>query len=203
MCIRDRIKVGVTGGIGSGKTTFCKIWEGLGAFVVYADDYAKTLMNTDKELITQIKSVFGPNSYNEDGSLNREYLADEAFSKGRVKELNEIVHPVLWNRISELVEKKEKEGVLLFVKEAAILLQNERPNDLDFVVLLDADQSNRVERVQLRDGSTEQMILDRVSKQQDFDEVKHLADIIIENNEGEKELEEKAIVLYKRITDLN
>jgi dephospho-CoA kinase len=197
------IKVGVTGGIGSGKTTFCKIWEGLGAFVVYADDYAKTLMNTDKELITQIKSVFGPNSYNEDGSLNREYLADEAFSKGRVKELNEIVHPVLWNRISELVEKKEKEGVLLFVKEAAILLQNGRPNDLDFVVLLDADQSNRVERVQLRDGSTEQMILDRVSKQQDFDEVKHLADIIIENNEGEKELEEKAIVLYKRITDLN
>ena len=147
------IKVGVTGGIGSGKTTFCKKLEELGAFVLYADDFAKDLMISDIELISSIKKVFGKESYLEDGSLNKEHLALEAFEKNRVNELNAIVHPILWKRIEELSEQKEREGWEVFVKEAAILLQNGRPDNIDCVVLLLSDEKERINRAVNRDKS--------------------------------------------------
>ncbi|HBX67537.1 MAG TPA: dephospho-CoA kinase, partial [Balneolaceae bacterium] len=140
------IKVGITGGIGSGKTTFCKEWEKLGAYVLYADDFAKQLMQEDPKLQQKITKVFGDESYDSEGNLNRPYLAKEAFEKGRVEELNELVHPVLWERAEELANKKEQEGVEVFAKEAAILLQNGRPKDLDFVIIVMADQEQRIER---------------------------------------------------------
>jgi len=104
------IKVGVTGGIGSGKTTLCEEWEKLGAFVVYADDLAKEIMVKDKLLVAKIKSIFGEESYFSDGSLNRSYLAKEAFENNRVDELNKIVHPVLWETTEALALDKEKKG---------------------------------------------------------------------------------------------
>ena len=109
------IRVGVTGGIGSGKTTLCKEWEKLGAFVVYADDLAKKLMVEDEELVKKIKSTFGDKAYDEYGSLNRQYLAQEAFEKGRVNELNNLVHPVLWKKV-EFYYKTEDQmiWILLF-----------------------------------------------------------------------------------------
>ena len=124
------IRVGVTGGIGSGKTTFCRKWEELGAFVLYADDFAKELMVSDEKMISSIKKTFGNESYKNDGSLNRTFLAKEAFEKGRVEELNAIVHPILWEKIDQLSDQKEKEGIQVFVKEAAILLQHGRPKKL-------------------------------------------------------------------------
>jgi len=107
------IKIGVTGGIGSGKTTFCKVWESLGAFVVYADDFAKELMVTDQELINQIKETFGERSYFRDGTLNRSFLAEEAFAKGRLYELTAIVPPTMWKRMNDIMQSKEKDRVKL------------------------------------------------------------------------------------------
>lgn len=193
------IKVGVTGGIGSGKTTFCKALEKLGAFVVYADSFAKELMITDATLIEQIKNVFGDNSYHKDGTLNREFLAKEAFSKDRVDELNALVHPVLWKSIDELAIEKEKDGVELFVKEAALLLQNGRPANLDFVVLLLADQGNRIKRVVQRDKSNTELVQDRISKQQNFEELQHLADFIVTNEGSLDELHYSANALHAQI----
>lgn len=186
------IKVGVTGGIGSGKTTFCKALEELGAFVLYADDLAKELMVSDPELVSKLKQIFGTESYLEDGSLNRAYLAKEAFEKGRVQELNEIVHPLLWKRVDEISKVKEEEGCSIFVKEAAILLQNGRPKDMDRVILLLADQENRIERVRARDETDKKKVQDRIFKQQDFEELTHLADTIIINNGSIEELKMKA-----------
>lgn len=193
------IKVGVTGGIGSGKTTFCKVWESLGAFVVYADDFAKKLMVTDQELISQIKETFGEHSYFGDGTLNRSFLAEEAFSKGRVDELNAIVHPILWKRMNELMQSKEKEGVQLYVKEAAILLQNGRPEELDLVILLLADQSKQIERVKERDQSDDQSVMDRISKQPDFKDLIPLADYVVTNDSDLEALEARARTLYQQI----
>ena len=102
------IKVGVTGGIGAGKTTFCETWENLGAYVVYADDFAKNLMITDNEVITQIRQIFGDQSYLENGDLNTGFLANQAFNHDRVNELNSIIHPVLWKKINELALQKRK-----------------------------------------------------------------------------------------------
>jgi len=193
------IRVGVTGGIGSGKTTLCKELERLGAFVVYADDLAKKLMVEDEELVKNIKSVFGDEAYHSDEALNREYLAQEAFEKGRVLELNRLVHPVLWKKVEEISAQKEREGVDVFVKEAAILLQNGRPEDLDYVVLVEADEQQRTERVVERDNSDRKKVEGRISAQQDFSTLRDLADFVVTNDEGVTELNEKAGSLLKEI----
>jgi dephospho-CoA kinase len=193
------IKVGITGGIGSGKTTFCKEWEKLGAFVLYADDFAKQLMQEDDELQKIIKQVFGDESYDSNGNLNRSYLAREAFEKGRVEELNELVHPVLWERAEEIAQEKKEEGVEVFAKEAAILLQDGRPKDLDYVVIVMADEDQRLERTVARDQASREQVEDRMTKQQDFESLTHLADFVVLNNGTLKELKEKARNVLKNL----
>ncbi|MBO6792282.1 MAG: dephospho-CoA kinase [Balneolaceae bacterium] len=193
------IRIGVTGGIGSGKTTFCKEWEKRGAFVVFADDVAKELMVSDEQLIQQIKDTFGDEAYLHDGSLNREYLAEEAFAKNRVEELNALVHPVLWKHIDELALIKEREGIEAFVYEAALLLKKGRPKNVDRVVLLLADEQQRIKRVVYRDGAKEEQVKDRISKQNSFEELTHLADYVIRNDGSLEDLKIKASELFDRV----
>lgn len=195
------IKVGITGGIGSGKTTFCKEWEELGAFVLYADDFAKQLMNEDEKLKKNIRAVFGDDSYDSQGRLNREFLAEEAFRKGRVQQLNEIVHPVLWERTKKLAAQKEKEGVEIFAKEAAILLNNGRPDGIDFVVIILADESDRIDRTVKRDSSSEKLVAERMAKQPDFSKLVHLADFVVTNNGSLNDLKKKASQIFHLIKE--
>lgn len=186
------IKAGITGGIGSGKTTFCREWEKLGVFVLYADDFAKQLMQEDEELISKIKKVFGEEAYNKDGSLNREYLAKEAFEKGKIERLNNIVHPILWKRVDELAREKQAEGSTIFAIEAAIMLNKGRPKDFDYVILLLSDEDVRVKRVIARDKAIAEQVKARMNKQPDFDEKTNLTDFIVINNGTLDELKEKA-----------
>src|SRR6056297_978021 len=113
---------GVTGGIGSGKTTVCREWEQLGAYVFYADDEAKKLMVSSKDVVQQIRDTFGEKSYHEDGSLNKSHLIREAFDAGRVEELNRIVHPAVGKSFEKACKIAQKEGYKVAVKEAALLL---------------------------------------------------------------------------------
>lgn len=195
------IKVGVTGGIGSGKTTLCKEWEKMGAYILYADDLAKKLMNENEELKSKIVKVFGEQSYDASGKLDRSYLASEAFEKGRIEELNELVHPVLWKKAKDIAEEKKREGVKVFAKEAAILLNNGRPKGLDYVVLLLADEENRIDRTKERDRTSENRIRDRISKQPDFNELIHLADFVITNDGSLEELKNKSRQVFKNIIE--
>ncbi len=193
------IKVGITGGIGSGKTAFCKEWEKLGAYVLYADDFAKQLMQEDPELQQKIIQAFGEQAYDSEGNVNRPYLAREAFEKGRVEELNELVHPALWEKAAELAAQKKQEGTEVFAKEAAILLNNGRPEELDYVILVLADKEQRVQRTTQRDRSSEKLVKDRMSKQPDFDSLTHLADFIVVNNGSLEELKVKAEEIFKKV----
>lgn len=193
------IKVGVTGGIGSGKSTLCNEWEKLGAYVLYADDLAKKLMNYDNNLKSKIIDVFGEGAYDASGNLVRSYLASEAFEKGRVEELNALVHPVLWEKAEAIAEEKKREGFKVFAKEAAILLNNGRPEDLDYVVIVLADESKRIERTKGRDLTSERQIRDRISKQPDFNELIHLADFVITNDGSIEELKQKSRQLFNEI----
>lgn len=194
-------RVGITGGIGSGKTTFCKVWEDLGAYVLYADDFAKELMVSDEELISAVKNSFGDKAYHEDGSLNRTYLAREAFEKGRVKELNNIVHPRLRKRVAELADRKEEDGIEVFAQEAAILLNEGRPEGLDHVILLLADDKERIARAAKRDEVDKKLISERLKKQPDFEELAHLCDSVVTNNGTVAELKKKAKELFQVITE--
>lgn len=192
------IKAGVTGGIGSGKTTVCNIWKTLGAYVLNADELAKRVMVSDPTVKEQMIDTFGKHSYHDDGTLNREYLAREAFEKGRVDELNRIVHPRLPQATRREMEKAEAQGYSVFIYEAALLLQNLQPGLLDYIVLVLADEEARIKRVQRRDNVTAEDVNTRISKQQDFEEAVAKADIIIRNNGTLEELETKAKDVYKK-----
>ncbi len=191
------ITVGVTGGIGSGKTTVCKIWSKLGAYVLNADDLAKEVMVNHPEVKEELVETFGKQSFLEDGSLNREYLADQAFEKGRVSELNAIVHPRLPEAARQRMQAAEQQGTEVFVYEAALLLENLEPGDLDYIVLVLADKEHRIERVQERDNSSVSAIEQRMEKQRNFENATDRADYVIRNNGTLEELKKKAEDIYQ------
>ena len=196
------VKVGITGGIGSGKTTVCKEWEKLGAVVVYADDLAKSLMVEDQRLASRIRAVFGDAAYGDDGSLNRRFLAEEAFSKGRVQELNRLVHPAVAKKVRELMDRAEAQGAEMFVEEAALLLKNGRPAIFDYIVIVTADKEQRVEWVSERDEVEPQDIIARMKNQQSFEELMPLCDFVVENDSTLAALKQKAADLYRKLLKL-
>ncbi|MFW6157462.1 MAG: dephospho-CoA kinase, partial [Balneolaceae bacterium] len=146
MSDRDIVTIGVTGGIGSGKSTVCKTFQRLGAKWINADKLAKDLMTEDPELKAQIIKEFGTDAYRRNGLLNRAFLAKEAFNKGRVEALNRLVHPKVREAALEAVDKAREEGYEALVYEAALLLDEGRPDFLDYVVLVTADKNERVRR---------------------------------------------------------
>jgi dephospho-CoA kinase len=195
------VKIGITGGIGSGKSTIAKLWKSLGAYVLNADDLAKQLMVERPEIKSKIIETFGEESYLPDGSLNRTYLAGEAFGRGRVQELNQIVHPYLPGEVKKIMQRAEKEGYPAFVYEAALLLQHSKPDYLDCVVLVLADREQRVSRVMARDDTTREAVADRMEKQQNFQDLRHKADLIIDNDGTLSELKSKAGQYYQVLVE--
>lgn len=193
------IKVGVTGGIGSGKSTLCDVFQQHGAYILNADDLAKKLMQEDPQIRQELIDTFGAQSFKENGSLNRDYLAEEAFGRDRVEELNAIVHPAIPEAADQVMNEASDKGYDVFVYEAALLLQNLRPDHLDYVILVLADKESRITRVQNRDQVDREPVLDRVEKQQDFENLKHLADVVIYNNGTLEEFRKKAEELYYEI----
>jgi dephospho-CoA kinase len=197
--IKPMLRVGITGGIGSGKSTICTIWEQLGAYVIYADQLAKDIMTSDTSVVDAIKLAFGEQAYLEDGSLNRPWLAKQAFAENRVDELNRIVHPAVYRESDRLMREAERSGHPMVVREAAILLQHGRPTDLDKVVLVLADDDKRVQRVTARDRFSVDQVSGRMKAQPDYESYTPLADIVIRNNGSMRELEEMAVAAYRQL----
>jgi dephospho-CoA kinase len=191
------VTVGITGGIGSGKSTVCEIWSNLGAYILNADDLAKQVMVSDPEVKEQLVKAFGEASFQEDGALNRQHLAVEAFEKGRVKELNAIVHPKLPDAAAQKMREAKQAGHKVFVYEAALLLENIEPGDLDYLVLVLADEEHRIERVQQRDNASAVAIKQRMDKQRNFEKVTDKVDYVIRNNGTLEELKKKAELIYQ------
>jgi dephospho-CoA kinase len=193
------VRVGITGGIGSGKSTVCQIWQKEGAYVIYADELAKQIMTDDSDVVHAIIAAFGEQAYLDDGSLNRPWLAKQAFSDNRVGELNAIVHPAVYRESDRLMTEAEIQGYPMAVREAAILLQYGRPSDLDKVVLVLADDDKRRKRVTDRDHTSDDHVTVRMKAQPDYELYIPLADIVIRNNGNLNELEELALVTYRQL----
>src|SRR5690606_31629247 len=121
-------------------------------------------------------------SYLENGELNKTYLAKEAFEKGRVDELNKLVHPAVYRWFQEQKEIEELRGTQVLVREAALLLDKGRPQGFDVIVVVSADDLERVKRVVKRDDSNELDVQSRMAKQLSQNTMRELADIVIENN---------------------
>ncbi len=191
--------VGVTGGIGSGKTKFCKYLADLGAYFFNADNVAKELMTSDASVVNAIKQAFGAEAYLADGQLNKPYLAHQAFALKRSDELNAIVHPAVYKETERQAKLAEKQGFALFIKEAALLLQNGRPALYDYIVWVDASVDIRLKRTKKRDNVSEETIFDRMDRQANLEDVRHWVDEVIINDGSEEKLSLLAIDFWQRL----
>lgn len=176
------LKIGLTGSIGSGKTTVSKVFEVLGVPIFYADDAAKKAMVTDLVLIDGIKAAFGNASYFADGSLNRKHIANIVFSDGtRLAKLNALVHPATFRAFDNWV--KTINNVPYVLKEAALLFESDSYKMCDLSIAITAPLETRIKRVMQRDNLTRAEIESREASQ--FPEAKKaaLADYIIVNDD--------------------
>jgi len=193
--------LGVTGGIGSGKTTVCGFLSEQGAEVFYADLEARRLMTEHDGVRGDIVEAFGPESYAEDGSLNRAYLSDVVFgSPENVEQINAIVHPRVHEAFAQAAEQAEADGVELLVHEAALIYESGGDKHLDAVAVVLAPDADRIARVVERDETTEEAVRDRMGHQLSQDELRRRADYVIENDGTLDDLRQKSVELYNRVT---
>jgi len=175
------LKIGITGGIGSGKTTACKIFEILGIPIYYADDRAKALMVNDSTLVQKIKDIFGEEAYLEDGSLNRPHIASLAFNdQSKLSLLNAAVHPAV--REDGINWHLAQKNVPYTLKEAALLFESGGNKVLDKIITVTAPEAVRIERIKERDNATIEQIKARMDKQMPEDQKVALADYVIYND---------------------
>ena len=189
-------QLGLTGGIGSGKTLVCSILEKLGIPVYYADSGARRLMNSDAKLRNSIVEIFGAEVYN-GAILDRNLLASKVFGNQEMLEkLNAMVHPAVRKDYSGWVESQK--GVPYVVEEAAILFESGADSLLDGSVLVYAPEALRIKRVMKRDGVDEESVRSRMIHQMDEDKKKKRADHIIYNDEKEMLLPQ-VIALHNKV----
>ena len=182
--------VGLTGGIGSGKSTIARLFAALGIAVYDSDTEAKKLINTSAEIKKRIVEVFGAEAYAE-GVYNRAYMADIVFrNPDKLAALNSIVHPVLADHFSKWVALQTSPYV---IKEAAILFESGSYKNCDFIITVTAPEALRISRCMSRDGSTEAQVRARMAQQWTDAQRIALSDAVIENinlEETEKRVRE-------------
>lgn len=174
--------LGVTGGIGSGKSIVCKIMHTMGIPTYDADSRAKYLMNHEDSLKEKIIALFGNESYKE-GELNRAYLANTVFNdEQKLGQLNALVHPAVGHDFEQWIAKHAQEPLL--VKEAALLFETGSAEKLDKVLLVSAPEQLRIERVLKRDlQRTEEQVKAIIAKQWPEDKKQGQADFVLHNDE--------------------
>ncbi|RZS94904.1 dephospho-CoA kinase [Cecembia calidifontis] len=192
--------VGITGGIGSGKSTVAKIFAILGIPIYYADDRAKWLMSHDSELKKAIIEKFGRESYSESGELNRSYLAAHVFADDdKVKTINSLVHPAVKRDFESWAAAQNSPYVL---KEAALLFETGSYQELDKVINVSAPLKIRINRILLRDPHRdEKQINDIINKQLPDEEKNSKADYVIKNADN-KLLIPQVLAIHQELLSL-
>jgi dephospho-CoA kinase len=181
--LKKPFQIGVTGGIGSGKSLICRIFACFGVPIYDADSHAKELMTTDGILISQIKKEFGELSFLQDGSLNRNYLSKEVFSDAdKLRKLNSLVHPRVAEDYSRWVEQHN--GFQYVVKEAALMIEAKSYTSLDQLIVVSAPEETRIKRVLRRDKQrTEKQVREIINNQMPEKEKCAIADHVIINDD--------------------
>lgn len=175
------LKVGITGGIGSGKTIVCQVFETLGIPVFYADHAARFLMESDAAIISSIKALLGEDVY-QGGVLNREKIASIVFRAPKLlQDLNAIVHPAVIRYGQQWMESQKSDYV---IKEAALFFESGSYKEMDIMIGVYAPRKTRILRVMERDQSTQEKILERMSQQMDEEEKMKLCDFVITNDDS-------------------
>jgi dephospho-CoA kinase len=177
------IKVAVTGGIGSGKSVVCEVFEKIGIPVFYADSSAKELMNSDNNIKEYLISNFGSTIFDEDGKLFRGKFAEIIFNnKTSLLKVNEIVHPAV-RKVFEEWAKKQTTPYL--IEETAILFESGLAHLFDKIIYVTAPLELRIERVMKRDKTTREKVQERMKNQENDEKKIEKSDFIIVNDDKE------------------
>ncbi len=192
------LKVGLTGGIGSGKSTVAAIFELLGVPVYYADAAAKKLMNENIALKQAIIGLFGDHAYKDD-QLNRKFIAAKVFSDTKkLDELNRLVHPAT---ISDAELWMNRQNSHYAIKEAAIIFESGSVSDLDIIIGVFTPEPIRIRRVMERDNTTEDLVRKRMANQMNEEDKIRLCNYVIYNDETQF-LIPQVIAIHRQLLDV-
>ena len=194
--------IGITGGIGAGKSTVSSLFKENGYPLLLADDIAKTLMDSDKNIIKKIKSEFGDEVY-KDGKLNKKLFAEKVFDgEKEIKKINSIIHPPTINYIESKIKELSASNEIIFV-ESALIFEAEMEYMFDYILLVTADEDLRISRLVEKGNESESKIRKRMKHQLSDERKKQLSDFVIENNSTVDDLKAKSLFflnLFKTLT---
>jgi len=193
------IVIGLTGGIGSGKTTVANYFIALGVPVYFADNEAKKLMNSSKAIKKKLITEFGKDAYKE-GKLNRPYLASIIFNdKNKLNVINSIVHPEVNKHFSSWIKKQK---VSYVIQENAILFENNTALKFDYIITVTAPTKVKIDRILKRDSTTKDDVLSRMNNQWDDTKKIELSDFVIHNIDL-TETENQVDQLHKKLLKIS
>lgn len=194
-------KIGITGGIGAGKSMICHIFEILGVPNYPADQRAKWLQKNDRLLKSQIITLFGDRAYTETSELNRSYISQIVFNNTeKLAALNALVHPAVATDFERWCEEHSQKPFIL--KEAALLFETASYKSLDATIMVYADQNIRMQRTLARDAQRTPEEVEKIMKQQmDPEKMLQLADFII-YNEGNNSVIQQCVALFQRLSTI-
>ncbi len=173
-------KIGITGGIASGKSVVARILSSIGYPVFYSDTVAKELVNTDPFLKSQLIKLLGADAYSEN-KLNRKFVADKVFSdQNLLTELNALIHPAVRKKFDQWYSEQESDIVF---NEAAILFETDSYKRMDATILVVAPEETRISRAIQRDEASREDVLNRMNKQWSDEKKISLADFVLVNDE--------------------
>jgi dephospho-CoA kinase len=184
------LKIGITGGIGCGKSQVCQLLEKNGIPIIHADLVAREMMDTNEEIISQVKKVLGEEAYLPNGKLDRKRTAKTIFNDENAKRrLNQIVHPQVIEYQKKELEKLERSGKYKFAGvEAALIFEAKAQQQFDVIVVVAASETTVINRLMKRDGLSKQEIMKRIGSQIPLSEKIKRADIVIHNDGSLDEL---------------
>jgi dephospho-CoA kinase len=193
-------KVGVTGGIGSGKTTVVNYFKEFGVPTYIADHEAKRLMQNDENLINVIQHTFGKQSYNKDGVLNKTFIANQVFQDTeKLKKLNNIVHPAVRKDFQNWYSIQKSPYVIY---ESALIFEHEQQDVFDIIILVKAPVKIRISRIKKRSHWSEKDIQNRMDKQMDDNLKQNKVKYIINNIDINNLKKDISIINDKILTDI-
>jgi len=197
------VRLGVTGGIGSGKSLVCALFAQLGVPVLSADTIAKEIMVSDDEVRREVNHLLGEAAYGPDGSLDRQAIASMIFTdRSLQRKVNAIVHPRVEAELDRRLAELEKAGAPVAIVEAALIYEAGYDRKLDAIIVVDADERERLRRVVERDKSSPSDVLKRMRSQWDVSRKVREADYVIRNDGSREDLERSVRFLHTLFTHI-
>jgi dephospho-CoA kinase len=195
--------IAVTGGMGSGQSSFAKFLKDFGAKVIDADKIAHEVSNFDSEVKRELKHLFGKDIYNRNGKLKRKFLARIVFDDhNKTQLLNSIIHPHMVSRIIEEIEKAKDSGrYKLIVVDAALVYEASLEKMFDYAIVIFAKMQTRIQRIKERDGSPQREIMKRIRRQLPLEDKVKWADFVVRNDGSLDDLKEEAKKIFKILTN--